>query len=213
MYELIDKIDKLNMRKKLPEVYTGDKVRVHQKIREGKKERIQVFEGIVIKTVGGKGINASFTVRKIANGIGVEKSFPLHLPTVVKVERLKSAKVKQARIYYVRGKIGKRASRMKNEKTASGVWEDLVTEEKQGPVEIPQAELDAIRASENAEEKSESQEDNNDAEESGETKSIPDAKLGIAKKKEPHSAPEGATRGKPEKKPKEDGAKTTPNHP
>lgn len=198
MFELIDKIDKMHMRGKLPSVKTGDKVRVHQKIREGKKERIQVFEGIVIKAVGGKGINSSFTVRKITGGVGVEKTFPMHLPTVVKVEKLKSAKVKRSKIYNVRGIIGKRASRMKNERAASGTWEDVKTEEKLGPVEVPQAELDAMRAAEKAEEKAEEKEE---AQEAGEQKSIPDAKVEAPKKEEP------------EKKPKADNAKTTPNYP
>lgn len=159
MQNIIEKVDKLSLRKKIPKICTGDRVRVHQKIREGAKERIQVFEGIVIKTAGGKGINGSFTVRRIASGVGVEKSFPLHMPALVKVERLKSSKVRQSRIYYVRGLVGKSARRMKGEKDNLKVWEDvLASEEAAGPVEIPQAELDAIAAAEKAEEKTEAEE-------------------------------------------------------
>jgi len=152
MHSIIAKVDARSMRKKAPNVCTGDRVRVYQKVREGSKERVQVFEGLVIKTAGGKGMNGSFTVRRIASGVGVEKSFPLHLPTLIKVERLKSAKVRQARIYYVRGLVGKSARRMKGEKDSAKVWEDVVAEKESAPVEIPQAELDAIAAAEKAEE-------------------------------------------------------------
>lgn len=129
MSEIIAKLEAQNMRKNIPEIRTGDRVRVHQKVREGKKERIQVFEGVVIKVAGGRGINGSYTVRRIASGVGVEKSFPFHLPTIVKVERVKSAKVRQSRIFYVRDKVGKAANRMKGEKAAEGVWEDVIAEE------------------------------------------------------------------------------------
>ena len=152
MQNIIEKVDKLSLRKKIPAVRTGDRVRVHQKIREGAKERVQIFEGVVIKTAGGKGMNGSFTVRRIASGVGVEKSFPLHMPSLMKVERLKSAKVRQARIYYVRNLVGKSARRMKGEKDNMKVWEDVLAADAAGPVEIPQAELDAIAAAEKAEE-------------------------------------------------------------
>ena len=170
---LIDKYNKTQVRKNLPEIRTGDRVKVHQKIREGKKERIQIFEGVVIKVAGGRGINGSFTVRRIASGVGVEKSFPFHLPSVVKVEKLKSAKVRQARIYYVRGMVGRAAQRMKKEKTSAGVWEDVIAaptlqdtggtesrpesvgKEKSVTPELSQAELEAEAAAEKAEEKTE----------------------------------------------------------
>ena len=164
MHSIIAKVNKLSERKKVAIVRTGDRVRVHQKVREGSKERVQVFEGVVIKTAGGRGINGSFTVRRIASGVGVEKSYPLHLPTLIKVERLKSAKVRQARIYYVRGLVGKSARRMKGEKDSIKVWEDIVAEKESAPVEIPQAELDAIAAAEHAEEKSEKEEEMSESE-------------------------------------------------
>jgi large subunit ribosomal protein L19 len=125
---IIDKVNQLHERKKIADISTGDRVRVHQKIREGNKERIQVFEGVVIKTSGGKGIQGSFTVRRIASSIGVEKTFPLHLPTIVKVEKLKSAKVGQSRIYYVRGLVGRAAKRLKKEKEVDDVWEGVIEE-------------------------------------------------------------------------------------
>ena len=143
MNDIIAKINKRYERKNVAQVRTGDRVRVHQKIREGKKDRIQIFEGMVIKVAGGRGINGSFTVRRIASGVGVEKSFPFHLPSIVKVEKIKSAHVRQSRIYYVRGLVGKSAKRMKGEKDAKGVWEDVVEEKpesKEEKVEKSEAE-------------------------------------------------------------------------
>lgn len=116
------------IKKNVPELRSGDRVRVHQKIREGNKERVQVFEGIVIKTQNGKGINGTFTVRRITLGVGVEKTFPLHLPTIVKIEKIRSAKVRQAKIFYIRDLIGKRANRLKKEKDDKAIWEDVVEE-------------------------------------------------------------------------------------
>lgn len=117
------------LKKNIPQLTAGDRIRVHQKIQEGAKSRVQVFEGLVIKTQHGTGINGTFTVRRISLNIGVEKTFPLHLPTIVKIEKLKSAKVRRAKLYYVRGLIGKRAQRLKKEKEDAGVWEDILVEE------------------------------------------------------------------------------------
>lgn len=116
------------IKKNVPELRAGDRVRVHQKIREGSKERIQVFEGLIIKTQHGVGINGTFTVRRISLGVGIEKTFPLHLPSIVKVEKLKSAKVRRAKLYYVRGLVGKAARRLKKEKEDAAVWEDVAVE-------------------------------------------------------------------------------------
>lgn len=82
----------------------GDTIKVHQKIREGAKERVQIFEGLVIAIKGGKGVNSTFTVRKISGGVGVEKIFPKHSPNIVKVEVTKPVKVRRAKLYYVRGR-------------------------------------------------------------------------------------------------------------
>lgn len=121
--------DHFQIKKIFPQLKAGDRVRVHQKIKEGSKERIQVFEGIVLKTQHGNGINGTFTVRRITLGVGVEKTFPLHLPTIVKIEKIRSAKVRQAKIFYIRDLIGKRANRLKKEKDDKAVWEDVVEEE------------------------------------------------------------------------------------
>ena len=113
------------LKKNIPELRAGDRVRVHQKIQEGGKTRVQVFEGLTIKTQHGNGINGTFTVRRISLGVGVEKCFPLHLPSITKIEKLKSAKVRRAKLYYVRGLIGKAARRLKKEKEDAKVWEDV----------------------------------------------------------------------------------------
>lgn len=122
--------DHFQLKKNIPQLRAGDRVRVHQKIQEGKKERIQIFEGLVIKTKNGKGINASFTIRRISLGVGIEKTYPLHLPSITKIEKIRSAKVKRAKLYYVRDLIGKKARRLKGEKKDAKVWEDVVAEEK-----------------------------------------------------------------------------------
>lgn len=90
--------------KQLPAFRVGNTVKVHQKIREGGKERIQIFEGLVIARKGGNGANATFTVRKVASGVGVERIYPLHSPNVVKLEVVKTPEVRQAKLYYVRGR-------------------------------------------------------------------------------------------------------------
>lgn len=114
-------------RKKLPDLRPGDKIRVHQKIKEGGKEKVSIFEGRVIAIKGGKGFDGTFTVRRIAAGVGVEKTFPWYLPSIIKIERLKRAKVKRAKLYYLRGFRAKKLKRLK-EKKATGVWEGMVPE-------------------------------------------------------------------------------------
>lgn len=108
--------------KSLPEVHPGDIVRVHQKIKEGAKERIQVFEGIVIKTHGKSGPSATFTVRKITYGVGVERTYPLQSPSVVKIEFKKGSEVNRAKLYYLR-KLSGKSLKMKEKKIDQDVWE------------------------------------------------------------------------------------------
>lgn len=86
----------------VPAIRPGMTVRVHQKISEGEKTRIQVFEGVVIRTAGGQGMNGTYTVRKISEGVGVERIFPRHSPVIDKVEIKKTAKVRRAKLYFVR---------------------------------------------------------------------------------------------------------------
>ncbi|MBE17685.1 MAG: 50S ribosomal protein L19 [Nitrospinae bacterium] len=105
---LIDALEKQGMRKDVPRVQSGDTVRVHVKIVEGDKERIQIFEGIVIGLSGG-GLRETFRVRKISYGIGVERIFPLHSPRLDKIEVVKKGRVRRAKLYYLRDRKGKAA--------------------------------------------------------------------------------------------------------
>ena len=108
MNEIIKKIEDAQLRADVPQFRTGDTVRVYAKIKEGDKERIQVFEGVVLKKQGGSS-RATFTVRKSSGGIGVEKTSPLHSPTVEKVDVIRRGKVRRAKLNYLRDRVGKRA--------------------------------------------------------------------------------------------------------
>ena len=108
MNEIIKKIEAEQLKAEVPAFNVGDTVKVYGKIKEGNRERIQVFEGIVIKKQGGS-TRATFTVRKSSNGIGVEKTWPLHSPNVEKVEIVRMGKVRRAKLYYLRDRIGKKA--------------------------------------------------------------------------------------------------------
>ena len=108
---LVDQIEAKEMKKEVADVHIGDTVKVHMRIVEGEKERIQVIEGVVIKMRGG-GARKTLTVRKISFGIGVERIFPIHSPRVEKIEIVKRAKIRQAKLYYLRELRGK-AARLK----------------------------------------------------------------------------------------------------
>jgi len=105
----IEIFDKKDLKSDMPELKSGMKVRVWQKIKEADKERLQAFEGVVIAVKHGRGKTGAFTVRKISSGIGVERIFPLHALTIEKIEVLSQAKVRRAKLYYLRGRIGKKA--------------------------------------------------------------------------------------------------------
>lgn len=106
--DIIKSIEHEQMKNKIPALKVGDTVKVHQRIKEGNRERIQVFEGIVIKKQGG-GLNATFTVRRVAYGCGVEKTFLIHSPMVEKVELVRVGKARRARLFYLRDRVGKAA--------------------------------------------------------------------------------------------------------
>lgn len=108
MQEIIKNIEAAQLKENVPQFNVGDTVRVYGKIKEGNRERIQVFEGTVLKKQGGS-TRATFTVRKNSNGIGVEKTWPLHSPNVEKVEVIRRGKVRRAKLNYLRGRIGKKA--------------------------------------------------------------------------------------------------------
>lgn len=108
MTNIIDQIEKENMKETLPEFNIGDTVKVGVKIKEGEKTRIQNYEGVVIARKNG-GIRETFTVRKISNGVGVERTFPMHSPLVESVEVVRKGKPRRAKLYYVRELTGKAA--------------------------------------------------------------------------------------------------------
>lgn len=100
-----------NMRADLPEIHPGDTVKVYQKIKEGDKERVTSFSGLVIARKHGRGMNGTFTVRNVMDGVGVERIFPLHLPTITKIEILRRSKVRRAKLYYIREKAAREVRR------------------------------------------------------------------------------------------------------
>jgi large subunit ribosomal protein L19 len=108
MNKIIEQIEQRQLRSELPQFKAGDSVRVHFKVIEGQRQRIQVFEGIVIKRQGA-GVRETFTVRKSSFGVGVERTFPLHSPKIEKIDVISIGDVNRAKLYYLRAKIGKKA--------------------------------------------------------------------------------------------------------
>ncbi|MBM7647152.1 large subunit ribosomal protein L19 [Bacillus ectoiniformans] len=108
MHKLIQELTQEQLRSDLPAFRPGDTVRVHVKVVEGTRERIQLFEGVVIKRRGG-GISETFTVRKISYGVGVERTFPLHTPKIAQLDVVRRGKVRRAKLYYLRNLRGKAA--------------------------------------------------------------------------------------------------------
>ncbi len=107
MPDLLRKVEAKSLKKKVPEFRVGDVVDVHVKIKEGEKERIQVFTGTVLKIRGGKGMSGSFTVRRIVQSEGVERVFPFHCPSVEEVKVRRPGAVRRAKLYYLRNRVGK----------------------------------------------------------------------------------------------------------
>ena len=106
--DLVKALNSQYMKEELPEARVGDTVRVHVRIKEGSRERIQVFEGTVIAKKHG-GIEETFTVRRVSYGVGVEKVFPVHAPSIEKIELVRHGKVRRAKLYYLRDRVGKAA--------------------------------------------------------------------------------------------------------
>ncbi|OGD29652.1 50S ribosomal protein L19 [Candidatus Azambacteria bacterium RIFCSPHIGHO2_01_FULL_44_55] len=124
-------LNKIGLRTDLPILKAGMKVRVWQKIKEAdNKERLQAFEGIVIAMKHGLGKTATFTVRKVSSGIGIERVFPMHSPMVAKIDVLSQAKVRRAKLYYLRGRIGKKA-RIKQKELAEVIAVPATEEQKE----------------------------------------------------------------------------------
>lgn len=108
MSKILDLLDQEQIKQDIPDFSVGDTVKVSIKVIEGKRQRIQVYEGIVLKRQNG-GIKETFTVRKISSGVGVEKTFPLHSPKIEKIEVVRKGKVRRARLHYLRDRVGKAA--------------------------------------------------------------------------------------------------------
>ena len=157
--DIIKSIEHEQLKNKIPELKVGNTVKVHVRIKEGNKERIQVFEGIIIKVQGG-GVNQTFTVRKISYGVGVEKTFLVHSPLVEKVELVRVGKARRAKLYYLRDRVGKAAktkeligARIENKEIT--IKEDLVEEPaaeevatKEAPEEKPAVETENVAVQE-----------------------------------------------------------------
>ncbi len=131
--DIIKSIEHEQLKNKIPELSVGNTVKVHVKIKEGNKERIQIFEGIIIKVQGG-GVNKTFTVRKISYGVGVEKTFLVHSPLVERVEVVRVGKARRARLFYLRDRLGKSAKTKENigariENREITIKEEVVVEE------------------------------------------------------------------------------------
>ena len=153
MSKILDQFNKLQL-KEMPDIKSGCNVRVHQKIKEGDKERIQIFEGIVIARKHGQGITSTITVRKVVDGVGVERIFPVHSPSIEKIEVVKAGKVRRAKIYFLRFAKGRKA-KLKNKEFASAIApeesevEDVPTEIEEAPLETPTEENPTEKKEEN----------------------------------------------------------------
>jgi large subunit ribosomal protein L19 len=111
----IEEIEAAQLREDIPDFGPGDTVRVHVRVVEGNRERVQMFEGVVIARKGGSGVRSTFTVRKISFGVGVERIFPLHAPIIQEIEVIRRGDVRRAKLYYLRDRVGK-ATRIKEKR-------------------------------------------------------------------------------------------------
>ena len=152
--DIIKSIEHEQLKNKIPELKVGNTVRVHVRIKEGNKERIQVFEGTIIKVQGG-GVNQTFTVRKTSYGVGVEKTFLVHSPLVEKVELVRVGKARRAKLYYLRDRVGKAAKTREQvgariEDREITIKEDLVEEPavEEAPEEAPAVETENVAVQE-----------------------------------------------------------------
>lgn len=141
MMDLVSVVEKEQLKKGIPDIKSGDTVRVHNRIVEGDRERIQVFQGVVMRIRKG-GARAAFTVRRIAaHGIGVERTFPLHSPRIEKIEILRRSKVRRAQLYYLRGRTG-RAARLKEQRFTPEELEAATAEPSEAPEEMAEVAAD-----------------------------------------------------------------------
>lgn len=147
--DIIKSIEHEQMKNKVPELKVGNTVKVHVRVKEGNRERIQVFEGIIIKIQGG-GLNQTFTVRRISYGVGVEKTFLLHSPVVEKIEVTRVGKVRRAKLFYLRERLGKSAKT--KEKVGARIETNEITlkEELAEEPEVPETPAEEVAAVEEA---------------------------------------------------------------
>ncbi len=141
-------------KKNIPDIRPGDTVRVFYKITEGSKTRIQAFEGICICVKHGRGLDGSFTLRKISGGVGVEKNFPFHSPLISKFEKIKSRKVRQSKLYFIRDLVGKKAKKAKEAKDYK-MWEEAFGEDELKKIEEEKAKAAEEKAEAKEKEKEE----------------------------------------------------------
>jgi large subunit ribosomal protein L19 len=134
----VDLIERTRLRKDIPPFRPGDQVKVHVKVREGGRERLQVFEGVVIARRGG-GLRESFTVRKVSFGVGVERTFPIHAPAVAKLEVVRHGKVRRAKLYYLRELSGRRA-KIEERRSRIQEWQPEADVPEEPEAEVPGAE-------------------------------------------------------------------------
>jgi len=138
---VIQQLEKEQQKEKVPALRAGDTVKVHAKVVEGTRERIQVFEGTVIRVTGG-GLRQNFTVRRVTHGVGVERTFLIHSPRIDRIEVLRHGDVRQARLYYLRGKVGKGA-RIRERRSALGAEHEGEEAEDTGATETDESEKEA----------------------------------------------------------------------
>ena len=138
---VIQQLEKEQQKEKVPALRAGDTVRVHAKVVEGTRERIQVFEGTVIRVTGG-GLRQNFTVRRVTHGVGVERTFMIHSPRIDKIDVLRHGDVRQGRLYYLRGKVGKEARIRERRRLVHEAGET----EEQAPEATPESETPATEA-------------------------------------------------------------------
>lgn len=160
MMDIINDFEKKQAKRKIPRIRPGDTIKVHQKIKEGDKERVQIFEGVVIKIHRRFGINGNVTVRKIASGVGVEKTFPFHLPSITKIEVVKRGKVRRAKLYYLR-RLQEKAARLKDMKITDEMKQQLQfeSEEEKEKKEAKKAKKKGEKGTKDAEKKAEPKEE------------------------------------------------------
>ncbi|MFA5877852.1 MAG: 50S ribosomal protein L19 [Candidatus Staskawiczbacteria bacterium] len=123
----LESFNQSQLKEGLSDIAPGDTIKVHQKIKEGGKERIQIFEGVVLARKHGKGLSSTITVRKVMSGVGVERIFPIHSPAIAKIEVVRKGKVRRAKLYYLRTAKGKRA-RLKGAEFSQAIAPEQISE-------------------------------------------------------------------------------------